>query len=345
MKILLIGNFAPPYDEENLHNISLLGKLKEDGHECTVINISKTPSRDSSFINASSNIGYFFTLLRHSLSKDVIHFLTKGYLRVGLLKLMLAIFAGTVLKTKKILTIHSEFFSVLGQMRSPFGGTQTLYTSFFLADKILFTDKDTYNVAKMYRKKSNFELVPSFIYLPEDIERFDTTRTAKMNTMRNVVFFANIKHPSFLFDILSEVISKHSLFDETGIVIVLSDKPSLKLQHALEDTSGPFKDRLVFIEYDDVHSALKIFSRAHIILKPMSCDGTTFFESFAMCAKKAVRSGRYIYFPGGLVFVKEGSAANLCADIFTVLINGQADSEWVSHMEDPYEKIIKIYEA
>jgi hypothetical protein len=180
MKILLIGNFAPPYEEENLHNISLLTRLVDDGHECTVINISETPARDSAIINASNNISYLFKLLRHSLNKDVIHFLTKGYLRVGLLKLMLSIVAGTLFRTKKILTIHSEFFSILGQMRSPFGGTQTLNTSFSLADKIIFTDKDTYNVAKMYQKKTNFELVPSFIYIPEEIESFNTSRTEKM---------------------------------------------------------------------------------------------------------------------------------------------------------------------
>ncbi len=51
MKILLIGNFAPPYEEENLHNLSLFNRLTDDGHQCTVINISANPSAVEGFID------------------------------------------------------------------------------------------------------------------------------------------------------------------------------------------------------------------------------------------------------------------------------------------------------
>ncbi len=344
MKILLIGNFAPPYEEENLHNISLLRKLEEDGHTCTVINISENPSEVKSFINASSNAGYLLKLLRHGMNKDVIHFMTKGYLRVGLLKLMLAIFAGTLLRTRKILTIHSEFFSILGQMRSPFGGTQTLNTSFYLADRIIFTDKDTFEVGRMYMKKANFELIPSFIYIPEDIKSFETTRTARMKDMKSVVLFSNVKHPSFLFDVIIEFITRHSLPEDMGMVIMLSDKPSLKLENGLSDTSGPLKDRLIFIEYDDVQSALKVCSKSSTIVKPMSCDGQPLFKSLALCIKQAERSGNYVSFPAGMVLVKEGSARELCANIFNALFHTESGSSSESDREDPYGKIIKIYE-
>ncbi len=343
MKILLIGNFAPPFEEENLHNITLFNRLVEEGHQCTVINIAGAPSANRMFINASSITGYFFKLLRHGYDKDVIHFLTKGYLRVGLLKLMLSILAGTLFRAKRILTIHAEFFSVLGQMRSPFGGTQTLNTSFYLADRILFTDQDTCDVARMYMRRPNFAMVPSFIYLPEEIDSFDTIKTAGMKAVKNIVFLANVKYPSFLFEMLSELVSSRALPDDTGIAIAISDKPSLSLQRAIEDSGGPLKDRLFFVEYDDIQSALKIFSRAHIVLRPMSCDGSTFFKSFAMCAKKALRSGRYIYFPHGLVFVKEGAAAKPCAEMINTMIAQENAGQEEYAVEDPFEQILSIY--
>lgn len=343
MKILLIGNFAPPYEEENLHNITLFNKLVEDGHQCTAINISETPSASSAFIDASSNSTYLFTLLRQCLNKDVVHFLTKGYLRVGLLKMMLSIFAAKIFRAKAIITFHSEFFSILGQMRSPFGGTQTLSTSFYLADKIIFTDKDTYDVAAMYKKKPNFELAPSFIYVPEEIDLSETSQTAKMKDMKHIIFFTNVTHPSFLFETLNELLANNRLPADTGIVIAFAERSSLKLRHAIEDAGRELNDRITFIEYDDINAALKTLARASIILRPMSCDGTTFFEGFTICAKKVFRSGRYIYFPGGLVFVKEGAASNTCADIITAMMSSVAGPDPEFRSGDSYEKIIKIY--
>lgn len=344
MKILLIGNFAPPYEEENLHNITLFNKLIEDGHQCTVINISEAPSVNSAFIDANSNSTYLFTLLRQSLNKDVVHFLTKGYLRVGLLKMMLSVFAAKIFRAKAIITFHSEFFSILGQMRSPFGGTQTLSTSFYFADRIIFADKDTYDVATMYRKRSNFELVPSFIYIPADTEISYTAQTAKMKGMKHIVFLTNVAHPSFLFETLNKLLSHRYLPADTGVVIASSYKSSQQLEHAIEDAGRELKDRIAFIEYDDINSALKTLARASIILRPMSCDGTTFFEGFTICAKKTFRSGSYIYFPGGLVFVKEGAASNVCANMITAMISTDSAPDPQFSAGDSYEKIKKIYQ-
>ncbi len=344
MRILLIGNFAPPYEEENLYNISLLRKLREDGHECTVINISEHPSGDSSFIDAHNNLLYLIRLMRHSPDKDVIHFLTKGYLRVGLLKLMFSIFAGTVFRAKKILTIHSEFFSVLGQMRSPFGGTQTLNTSFYLADRIIFSDKDTCRVAKMYERKNNFELIPSFIYVPDDVEEKETSGTEKLKGLSSLLFFTNVTHPSFLSDMFTELVTSPLIPETAGVAVVLSDRPSDTVRRGIEETGGPLTERIAFLEPEDLDSALKVCSKARIILKPMTCDGSMFFERFSICVKKTVRSGNFIYFPAGMVMVKEGEAAQLCARmVSTMMISSESDVPELSP-EDSYKRILEIYE-
>ncbi len=344
MKILLIGNFAPPYEEENLHNISLYGKLEEDGHDCTAINISEHPAVDARFIDSRSNIDYVIKLMRHSVNKDVIHFLTKGYLRVGLLKLMLSIFAGALFRTKKILTIHSEFFSILGQMRSPFGGTQTLNTSFYLADRIIFTDRDTYETARMYMKKNNFELVPSFVYVPEDIEQADRPDTTKMKGMKKALVCANAPHPSFLFEVLTEILKQQTLPDDTGIIIALSGRETLKPQQILESAAGPMKDRLIFIELDDLQSSLRAFAEAGVVLHPMTCDGAVFFESFALCVKKVCRAGNLVHFPGGMVLIKDGETFGLCAGMLSTLFSDNPDTPSAARPDDFYKKILSFYE-
>jgi hypothetical protein len=41
MKILFVGNFIPPLEEESLHNLTLVNQLKEEGNKCLVMNIDE----------------------------------------------------------------------------------------------------------------------------------------------------------------------------------------------------------------------------------------------------------------------------------------------------------------
>lgn len=342
MKILLIGNFAPPFEEENLQNITLFNRLVKDGHECSAINISAHPAKDRRFLNPKGDVGYLITLARSGWKKDVIHFSTKGYLRVGLLKMMLSIFVAKVVGAKSIITFYSEFFSVLGQMRSPFGGTQTLFTSFFLTDRIIFTDKDTYDVATMYQKRANFELLPSFIHIPDRSSERDTSLSAQLQDKKKVIVITNIMQSSFLFEILKELLADSSLEADTGIVISSSGESVRELKGRIETASGEIKDNLIFIEQDDIKSALTAFSRADIVLRPLTCDGEMFFEKFTVSAKKILHQGNTVFFPNGLVFIKEGTTAALCANIIKTMLSSEA-GPFFENKQDPYDAIRKIY--
>ena len=344
MRILLIGNFAPPYEEESLHNLSLLKKLSDDQHQCSVLNISEEPSKDSSFIDSRNYIDFIFKLIRLSLRRDVVHFATKGYLRLGLLKLMTSILIGKILGAKTFITIHSEFFSVAGQMRSPVGGRQTLFTAFTLANKIICSDKDTYDVASMYMRKSNFELIPSFIYIPDEITDRETPALLNLQSKKKVMIFANVKYPSFLFEILKEMLANHPLPSDTGVVISLYDRPTSKLQHAIEEIGSSMKDSIIFIEPDDLKSALLSYSKSDIVLRHMSCDGIVFFEDFAFSIKKMLHLENDIYFPSGLLFIKEGSVAEMCVCIMNTMLCVEAGATPEPALSNSYERIKQLYE-
>ncbi len=344
MKILLIGNFAPPYEEENLHNLSFLRKLEDDGHECSVMNISSNPSVDKRFVDTKNYIDFVIKIIRLCWRKDIVHFSTKGYLRLGLLKLMTSILIGKFFRAKTFITIHSELFSIQGQMRSPVGGRQTLFTSFTFADKIICADKDTYHVAAMYMRKSNFELIPTFVHIPGDINEQENPLLSKLKNKEKVIFFTNVKYPSFLFDILREMIADHSLPPNIGLVISLSEKPSGKFRHVLEETGGELSDNMIFVEPDDLQTALCAYAKADIIIRPLSCDGMSFFESFSISVKKLLRAGDYVYSPSGLIFVKEGETAGICVCIINTLLCIDKGSMSGMELEGSYTRIKNLYE-
>jgi hypothetical protein len=343
MKILLIGNFTPPYEEENLYNLTLLSKLDAEGHECSVINASSNPSKDKRFVDTRSFFDFVFKLLRMCWGKDVIHFSTKGYLRLGLLKLMTSILVGKLFRAKSFITIHSELFSIQGQMRSPVGGRQTLFTAF--ADKIICSDKDTYNVAGMYMRKTNFELIPSFIHIPDDIRTQEAPVLKKLQNKRKIIIFSNVTYPSFLFEILKGMISTYPLPQDVGLVISISEKPSLKLQHVIEEAGKEFKDNFIFIDSDDLQATLSAYSKADIVIRPLSCDGMTFFEDFSVSVKKTLHADNNIYFPCGLLFVKEGETAEMCVCIINTILCVESGSVPETKTEDSYARIKRLYET
>jgi hypothetical protein len=345
MRILLIGNFSPPYEEESLHNITFLKKLEEDGHDCTVINIAERPATQKNFIDGKNYFVFLFTLLRACWNKDVLHFFTKGYLRMGLLMCLTSILIGTLYRIRTFITIHSELFSIAGQMRSSLGGRQTLFTAFAVTNKLICADKDTFDVAATYMKKNNFELIPSFIYLPEDLRKSEVTLSEKLSSKEKVIVFSNMQYPSFAFEILNKFLTEYPLPADTAIVVALTEKPSSELRQLLEKQGQSFKDNLFIIESDDLNSVLTACSRAHIILHPLSCDGTTFFESFAVSVKKTLRSDNYLYFPNGLLFIKEGDTSEMCACIINTLLC--VDSGHLPEVKDnnSYQRIVNLYQG
>ncbi len=343
MRILLIGNFAPPYEEESLHNLSFMKKLESDGHECTVINTSEHSATDNKFIESRSYIHFSFTLLSACRNQDVVHFFTKGYLRLGLLKLMTSILVGTLYRARTFITIHSELFSIAGQMRSPVGGRQTLFTAFTVAGKIICADKDTYDVAAMYMKKSNFELIPSFIHFPDDTIEVGSALLEKLEPIKKIIVFSNVQYPSFTFDILDKFLTDYPLPSDTAIVAAVTEKPTSKMKHLLEEEGKSIGENLHLIDADDLNAVMAAHSRADIILRPMSCDGTTFFKSFAISVKKTLRSGSYLYFPNGLLFVKEGDTTEMCACIINTLLCVETGKLPEIKDKDSYARIVNLY--
>jgi len=345
MKILLIGNFTPPYEEENLYNLSLLSRLDAEGHECSVINASSNPSKDKRYVDTKNFFDFVFKLIRMCWGKDVIHFSTKGYLRLGLLKLMTSILVGKLFRAKSFITIHSELFSIQGQMRSPVGGRQTLFTAFTFADRIICSDKDTYNVAGMYMRKTNFELIPSFIHIPDDIRTEEAPVLKKLKSKRKIIIFSNVTYPSFLFEILKGMISTYPLPPDVGLVISISEKPPAKLQHVIEEAGEEYKDNFIFVDSDDLQAILSAYSKADIVIRPLSCDGMTFFEDFSISVKKTLHTDNQIYFPCGLLFVKEGETAEMCVCIINTILCVESGSVSETKMEDSYARIKRLYET
>lgn len=343
MRILLIGNFAPPFEDDAIHNISLFLRLKKEGHECSVINISQNPSGDAAFINSGSYIDFVLKVIRYSWNRDVIHFFTKGYTRLGLLKLMTSILVGRLFRTRPIITLHSELFSLIGQMRSKVGGQQTVYLSFSFAHKIIFQDRDTFNTASKYRRRNNFEMIPLFIHKHSETPEGNGLSFRKLRDRKRIILFSGVGYPSFIFDVLDKYLSDYVKTDDIGVAVSFTERPYIKLQHAIEETAGEMAENLVFSGPDDFMLLSEAYKAADIIIRPLNCDGEPFFHDFALYIRKPTDTGAYRSFPRGLVLVKEGDMADICAFISDAILSRKADLIPAPEEEDFYLHVKRLY--
>jgi hypothetical protein len=347
MRFLLIGNFSSLYEEENLHNLTLLTSLNESGHTCTALNIGELSgyqisriSEHNKIITIKNYVDFIIKFFRYSYRCNVIHFLTKGYARPGLMKLMTAVIFGKCMLKKIIITIHPELFSIFGQLRSKMGGQQLLYLSFSLADKIICGDTNTYEVASLhYARKEKFAIIPSFFQIPEQSE--ETTNLKKLRGKNKLLVFSGVQYPSLIFDVIKELLTQY-LDSDTGIVVSVFEKKSQQLQHVLEEAVQKFSESIVFIWPDDKRQLSMAFARSDLVIRTLSCDGKSLFNKFAIAIKQPVHTKQSLFFPVSIVVVKEGDSADLCAySINKILMEKTEKPPMVN--EDFYQKIMEIY--
>lgn len=343
MKVLLIGNFAPPYEEESLHGLSIFNDLTAEGHECSVINISDDPSIEKGFVDNRNYLGFVFKVLRYGFGKDAIHFLTKGYTRPGLMKMFTAIFLGRLMFCRTFITLHPELFSVFGQLRSKMGGQMLIHLSFSLSNRVICGDKHTYEVASIhYKSREKFEMIPSVIKIPSDMSSNETARIEKMKAKKKVILFTNLRFPSLHFDILDIFLRKY-LDADSGIVISFSEKFSSKLEHVIKDTGKRMSDNILFINHSDRRMLSLAYASADMVIRPLSCDGKTLFDDIAVCVRRPETYAGQVFFPVSLSSVKEGDMPDTCAYLFNTFLIRDEEPFLKPQSEDLIKKIIGLY--
>jgi hypothetical protein len=123
----------------------------------------------------------------------------------------------------------------------------------------------------------------------------------------------------------------------------LSEKPTAKLQHVLEEAGKRISENLIFIEPDNMPLLFMAHAKADVILRLLSCDGKAFFPKFMVSLKKPEKTEDYLYFPNSLLLLKEGRTADMCASIVNSILSKESTTPSDLQSEDFFGKILEIY--
>jgi hypothetical protein len=337
----MTGNFIPPFEEENLHNETLARLLENEGHYCRKINIQNSLEIDlaNKFTDLIFTKNYPDFVIKFSSSAlhcDAIHFLTKGYTRPGLMKLMTSVFVGKLLRKRVFITLHPEMFSVMGRLRSKAGGQQLLHMSFAMADKIICGDDHTREVASLhYRADEKFITVPPFFSVPDESDSIydifgplrDCEKTVMIAGADSSDFLKKIS--AYLIKILPE--------RKTGFILARSSEQRERSGET-EGTSG----NIVIVSQDDPVAMAASMARADILVRSLSCDCNPLFGDIAVAVKKPRKTARYLYFPESFLIIKEGDVSKDTALMIEEVIS-KIPHEHSAYDYDPWLTIKNLY--
>jgi len=107
MKVLLIGDYPPPYGGISVHVQQLADFLRRQGAECLVLDIEPGSDPKPGAIRVAGYLGFLWTLIRFSLRQYVSHIHTNGHNFKSWLAIAVTAWVGFFFGRRNIATIHS----------------------------------------------------------------------------------------------------------------------------------------------------------------------------------------------------------------------------------------------
>ena len=107
MKVLLIGDYPPPYGGISVHVQQLALFLRQHGAECAVLDIEPGSAPKTGAIRVTGALGFLLALVRFSRSGFVSHIHTNGHNFKSWLAIAVTAWVGFFFGRRNIATLHS----------------------------------------------------------------------------------------------------------------------------------------------------------------------------------------------------------------------------------------------
>jgi glycosyltransferase involved in cell wall biosynthesis len=280
MRLLQLGPYPPPEGGINRNILAIREELRNAGHECAIIAITK-----SSKITAEPDVHHPqnpFDLIRLilKLKYDLLHIHVGGELTVRVLGLLMV--CGILAKGKNVLTLHSGGFAVSEEARnakpSSFKGyVFRLYTRVICVNKLMLEVFARFGV-----KKERLRLIYPFYHRSPD---------ESVNVPSQLKEFIENHHPFLLsvgllepdYDLFLQINALEKIkkkFPRAGLMIVGSGSLEDELKKRISE-SGCAEH--IFLAGDVRHPVtLHLINEADILLR------TTLFDGDAISVREAL---------------------------------------------------------
>jgi glycosyltransferase involved in cell wall biosynthesis len=339
MTVLMVGAYPPPHGGLQTNLVAIREYLRERGHRCPVINISRhrrAPADDVYYPHSALGLLRLLWTLRY----DIIHLHFGGNLTPRLLGLCLA--ATLAPKSKCVLTFHSG-----GYATSPAGRTASPWTIrgavFRRLDRVITVNEEIFRLFLRFGvPRDRIRLIYPFSVprnraagFPQEMERFFQAHTP-------VLLSVGLLEPEYdlplQIDALGEIRRDHP---NAGLILIGSGS----LENALRDQirAQRWRDHILLCGDVPHPVTLHAITRCDVLLR------TTLYDGDAISIREALYLGTPVVAtdnqmrPPGVRLIPISDAGALRRAV-TEALGEKTNQERLSGGEENLQAVLALYE-
>ena len=297
MKIVLVGEFSPPYDALTIYNLTLLERHLAAGDQVDVVDMAQLHQ-----VEQSHFLAYLTQLFQMAYAAEQINYLTRGYDRTSIFYLFFALLIGRLCRCVVDVTIHPELFAFFGPLRSHHVGKPLLRLCFYLANKVCCgSEKVAETVIDLGGGRAKCFVQPPLIRWPDEPE-LPAELADFLDKKSAVVALFVAAESSFL---RSEAVSlvRHwygRSLQNPGFVII----PDAGVDVA-EIEGLQLEERFVWRD-GGLAEITYLLSRSSVVIRPLQSMGELFVPDYAFMLERPRRVGDYFDTGLGLTIIRKG---------------------------------------
>jgi glycosyltransferase involved in cell wall biosynthesis len=344
MKILLIGNYPPPFGGISVHVQLLNRSLLREGIDCQVLNVDPRVAANPEYIHSNGYADFIYRLIDASRGR-VAHLHTNGHNPKSWLLALTCGWLGRLLGTGSMLTIHSGMSpEYICQSR----GKERLIikTALSVQDIVIcVNEKISAAIAQFDFPLSRTLLLPAFLFDDRELIALDEELMGRLSNFQPLLSTIGFFRPEYGIELLIEALSLLAQqFPHIGCAILGSGDGQLQLQE-LAARHG-VAERLLWLGDLDHGRCLSIIKTSQLFVRPTLADGD------AVSVREAIHLGVPVVAsdvgarPSAAALFRAGDVAEFVEKCHATIINSRfiatmpaASSVGIMPLLDAYRRI------
>ncbi|MEW6729971.1 MAG: glycosyltransferase [Acidobacteriota bacterium] len=325
IKILLVGNYPPPYGGISVH-ISMLHRLLEaQGVDCQVLNIDPDAPISEQYIRVNGYSNFLMRLINTSRAR-IVHLHTNGHNIKSWLVALICGWVGHLIGRGAILTIHSGLAPAYLLEGSSGLGRLLIKTALRSQSYVICVNAQIRAALTV----SGFPcrqtiLIPAFLFDENVVSRLDKELCEQLSRFHPLLSLVAFFRPEYGVELLIEALAKLSEnFPRIGCAIMGSGEDEARLrQLAIQHGVAA---RLLWLGDLEHGQCLSVIKSSQLFVRPTLADGDSISVREALQLSVPIVASDVGYRPCGITLFRAGDVSDLIAKCAYVLMHRQAPS-------------------
>lgn len=309
MKILLVGNYPPPYGGIAVHVQLLHRMLLREGIDCKVINLDPQAQVSDSYSTVNGPATFLLKVLLEGRGR-VVHLHTNGHNRKSWMIATVISWVGRLLRRPSLLTIHSGMAPDYIEKSSYLNKLLIKLALIHQSSIVCVNEQIVHTLSKGDYQFSNTVLMPAFLFDEKELSELNETQQQQLSQYQPLLSTVAFFRPEYGIELLIEALaSLKEQFPKIGCVVMGSGEGKDRLQQMAQEYG--VADHLLWYGDLEHDKCLSVIKSSQLFVRPTLADGDSISVREAIQLGVPVVASDTGHRPESVILFKPGNAQEL----------------------------------